>query len=77
MPSYIVKAKIDQIVTRNIQMQIVAGSEEEAEAKAKEALSEYPEPVTVKGVTRLLVNKSQYWIPRNIDLTTTKDKNND
>jgi len=77
MPSYSVIAKVDQIVTREVQLQVIASSEEEAEAKAREALGEYPKPVTVEGVRRVLVKKDQYWIPRNIDCRTTKEKNND
>jgi hypothetical protein len=67
MPTYSLFAKVDQIVTKEVKLQIVAGSEEEAEAKAREALQTYPEPVTVKGVDRILTSKSHYWIPRSIE----------
>lgn len=77
MPEYIVKAKVDQIVTREVQLKITAGSEEEAETKTREALAEYPQPVTVSGVSRILVGKSTYWIPRSIDLTTKIEKDNE
>lgn len=76
MPEYIVKAKVDQIVTKEIQLKISAGSEEEAELKAREALAEYPKPVTVPGISRLLVGKSTYWIPRNIDLSVRREEAN-
>jgi hypothetical protein len=67
MPTYSVSVKVDQIVTKDVKLQIVAGSEEEAETKAREALQTYPEPVTVKGVNRILTAKSHYWIPRSIE----------
>jgi hypothetical protein len=77
MPTYSIYAKVDQIVTKDVLLQIVAGSEEEAEAKAREALGEYPQPVAVEGVKRVLPKKSMYWIPRSIDLTTKIVKDNE
>jgi hypothetical protein len=67
MPTYSVSVKVDQIVTKDVKLQIVAGSEEEVEAKAREALQTYPEPVSVRGVRRILTAKSHYWIPRSIE----------
>ena len=76
MIDYIVKAKIDQIVTRNLELVVSANSEEEASVKVREALSEYPKPVTVEGISRILVLKSDYWIPRDIDLRVRKKEAN-
>jgi two-component SAPR family response regulator len=69
MPSYMMIAKIDQIVTKEVQLLVVAGSEEEAEDKARQALQMYPKPVTVDGVNRMVTNKASYWIPKSIEFS--------
>lgn len=76
MVDYVIKAKVDQIVTRNIELVISASSEEEAALKTRQALSEFPEKVTVDGVNKILVLKSHYWIPRDIDLNIRKKEAN-
>lgn len=73
MASYIMIAKIDQIVTREVQLLVVAGSEEDAESKARQALQEFPKPVTVEGVRRVVVSKTNYWIPKSIDFTSINE----
>lgn len=75
MPTYSVSVKVDQIVTKEVKLQVVAGSEEEAENKTREALQAYPEPVKVRGVDRILTAKSHYWIPRSIEfIKISEDK---
>jgi hypothetical protein len=74
MASYIMIAKVDQIVTREVQLLVVAGSEKEAEDKARQALQMFPKPVTVEGVDRMVVNKANYWIPKSIDFTSINEE---
>lgn len=74
MPSYIMIAKVDQIVTKEIQLTVNAGSEEEAENKAREALQLYPQPIFVEGVKRIITNKSTYWIPKSIEFSRLEEE---
>ena len=74
MPSYIMIAKVDQIVTKEVQLLVVAGSEEEAEDKARQALQMCPKPVTVDGVNRMVTNKATYWIPKSIEFGRIKEE---
>jgi len=74
MASYVMIAKVDQIVTREVQLLVVAGSEEEAEDKARQALQMFPKPVTVEGVQKMVVNKANYWIPKSVDFTSIKEE---
>ena len=74
MPKYIMIAKVNQIVTKEVQLLVSAGSEEEAEDKARQALQVYPKPVEVEGVDRMVTNKSNYWIPRDIEITKIKEE---
>lgn len=67
-----ITAQIDQIVTKEVQLLIEARSEEEAQEKARDALSTYPEPVATPGVLRMVTNKSHYWIPKSIDFLRIK-----
>ncbi len=75
LPTYRVTAKVDQIVTREIQLEVKAGSEEEAEAKARDALNVYPEPNTDSDVVSILPVKQHFWIPKSVDFTKTKKVN--
>lgn len=74
MPSYIMIAKVDQIVTKEVQLLVNAGSEEEAEDMARRALQTYPKPVEEPGVARMVTNKAHYWIPRDIEITKIKEE---
>ena len=74
MAKYSLRAKVDQIVTKEVQFLVVAGSEEEAEEKARNALQTYPEPVTDPDIKRILTQKSHYWIPRNIEFVESKEE---
>lgn len=74
MAKYIVIADVDQIVTKEVQLLIVAGSEEEAIVKARNALSEYPAPVNEPAVKRMVANKSRYWIPKSIDFKSVSEE---
>lgn len=67
MPEYQVTVKVDQIVTKEIRAQVVASSSDEAEAKVREAVQQYPDKVTVDGIRRMVTAKSHYWIPRTVD----------
>jgi hypothetical protein len=73
MGAYVLVAKVDQIVTKEVQLLVIAGSEEEATEKAREALSVYPEPVEVSGVNRIITNSSHYWIPKSVEFTEIKE----
>ena len=70
MTTYVVLAKVDQIVTKEVRLEITAGSEEEASKKALDALQEYPKAIQEAGVNRVVTIKSNYWIPRSIDVTS-------
>lgn len=74
MANYNVLAKIDQIVTKEVQLLISANSEEEAISKTREALEVYPQPIKVVGINRLVTNKSRYWIPRDIEIVTVEEE---
>lgn len=69
---YNVVAKLDRIVTKEVALVIEARSEEEAQAKAVEALQAYPGPVTTEGVRRMVTNKSNYWVPKDIEFIKTE-----
>jgi hypothetical protein len=73
--SYKVTAKVDQIVTREVHLVVTAGTEEEAEAKAREALQLYPQAIDpVLGVTNLLTVKQNFWIPKSVDIVKIKQE---
>lgn len=74
MGEYIVVAKIDQIVTKEVQLLVVAGSEEEAMQKATTALGEYPQPVHEPSVRRMVTNKAHYWIPKSIEFVQVEEE---
>jgi hypothetical protein len=71
MAEYEVRAKVDQIVTKEIRLSVVASSEEEATEKAREALQVYPAPHEVVGIRRIQTEKATYWIPRDIEFVET------
>lgn len=64
-----VTAKVDQIVTKQIDLVVAADSEEQAEAKAREALAVYPQAVeeNVVGIKSILTTKQHFWIPKSIE----------
>lgn len=68
MSRYQISVKVDQIVTKEVRLEVEASSPEEAEAKTKEALQTYPDKVMVEGINRMVTVKSHYWIPRDIDV---------
>lgn len=68
MAEYTIRAKVDQIVTSQLRIVVLASSEEEAYKKAREAVEEFPEPVSVAGIKRMGRLSARYWIPRNVDL---------
>ena len=70
---YTLKVKIDQIVTKEVRLLVVAASEDEAIEKSREALMIYPEPIETKGIRRIQTVNSRYWIPRDIDVVSIKE----
>ena len=72
MPLYELKAKIDQIVTKEVELIVEAGSEEEAADEAHRALCTYPHGVEAEKVRRIIPVKSHYWIPKSIDIIRSK-----
>lgn len=74
MKTYNVVAKVDQIVTKEVHLTIAAGSEEEAEAKARDALQTYPEPVEDRNVKRIVTAKQHYWIPKSVEFGQTREE---
>lgn len=62
-------AHVDQIVTKEVQLLVEARSEEEAEEKARQALADYPGPVSAEGIRRIVNIKSHYWIPKSIEFS--------
>lgn len=75
MPEYTLLAKVEQIVTKEIQMSVTASSQEDAKSKAEEALKSYPNPINCVGVDRILTKSSNYWVPSKIETTFLKRKN--
>lgn len=74
MARYSIIAKVDQIVTKEIRLEISAKNEKEAEAFARDALQVYPKPVPGNNVERIITNKSTYWIPRSIEFTQIEEE---
>lgn len=74
MASYITIAKVDQIVTKEVQLCVKAGSEEEAEAITRRALEDYPKPIKETNVLRVVTNKANYWIPRSIEIVQIREE---
>lgn len=79
MTYYEVKAKVDQIVTREFELLVAAnGGEEEVESLVREALSAYPKGVpNGKKLPRIEVVDSNYWIPRDIDIVSIEEREDD
>ena len=71
---YKLRVKVNQIVTREINLLVDANSEEDAERKAREALEEYPKPVKVGGVSSILVTKTNYWIPKDLEFVYNRSE---
>lgn len=67
MTEYLVVAKTDQVVTKEIQLLVEAENEGEAMAKATSALGEYPREVTEQGIKRIKSLSAHYWIPKAIE----------
>lgn len=76
--TYEVRAKVDQIVTREIHLTVTATSSEQAEDYARLALQEYPKAVNdLPAVKRIVTAKQTFWIPKSVELTsTTEEKEN-
>lgn len=72
MPDYLVRTKINQVVTRTIRLSIKAGSEEEATEIAKAAIEVYPEPIETDSIMRIVTEKAHYWIPRDVEFVDVK-----
>lgn len=74
LPKFLLQAKVDQIVTKDVSLQVEAVDEEEAVLKAREALQTFPDAIRVEGVQRVLASKSNYWIPRDIQIKSIKQE---
>lgn len=66
MPEFNLVANVEQVVKREIHLTVVADTKEQAEAYGAEALLEYPKPVVVPGVNRILVRQQEFKEPKRI-----------
>jgi hypothetical protein len=74
MPAYKVSAKVDQVVTRTVHMVMKADSPEDAEAKARTILAEYPNEVPYDPeVYRVVTTDTDYYIPKSIDVKVKEE----
>lgn len=71
---YRINAKVDQVVTKEVVIELEANSEDEAVDKARQALQTYPESHDVEGVTLMCTVKSEYYIPRDVTFPSVKRK---
>jgi hypothetical protein len=71
LPDYSFRVKIDQIVTREIDIEVTARDEEQGRYKAREAAEVHPEPVEIVGIKRILPVSQTYWIPRDVEIMET------
>ena len=74
MPTFNIKTKINQVVTREIALVVNALDEEEALLKTREALQVYPEPIEVQGISRIATRKMHFWIPRDIEIVEVNEE---
>lgn len=76
MPAFTIDVKVDQIVTKEIQLVIEAPDQAEAERKARAVLQDYPaETAYDPMIHRIITRKSRYWIPKSIDFISVKEEN--
>lgn len=75
MNEYIIVVKTDQVVTKEIKVNIAAESEDEAKEVILRALETYPAEVTEPAISRMLTTKSHCWIPKSIEFLTVNEKN--
>lgn len=68
MAEYKLQIKVNQIVTKDIEVSVLARNEEQAVQKAREVLEVYPKPHEVRGVPMVRTTKAEYWIPRDIEV---------
>ena len=76
MSLYDVTVKVDQIVTKEVNLTVEANSEEEAESFSRQALDTYPKPVACPNVKTIVTTKSTYWIPKSLDFMSIKQVKN-
>lgn len=62
------KIKVDQIVTREIEVLSSGRDEEQARERAIEAIHVYPQPLEIEGIKKIRTVKETYWTPRDIDI---------
>lgn len=74
MAEYEVLVSVNQIVTRDVELVVVASSEEEVCAKVREALEQFPKGVDDLDVKEIRVVKANYWIPRDIDFKSINER---
>jgi hypothetical protein len=66
MKTFKVISDVDQIVTRTVELLVVATDEEDAQKKATSALGEYPEAVTNSHIKGICVVDQHFWIPKSV-----------
>lgn len=74
MPTFNIKTKLNQVVTREISLVVDAVDDEEATAKVREALNTYPDPIEVQGISRIATRKMHFWIPRDIEFIEIREE---
>jgi len=69
---YHVTAKVDQVVTSQVEFIVNASDKEEAEQTLRALLEDFPKKTTVEGVDRAVVTEVHHWIPRSIEFLKIK-----
>lgn len=72
MDKFVIKVKVDQVVTREVLVEVEAKTKERAEEISTEFLQTYPEPTYFPEVSRAVTTKSHYWIPRSTEILESK-----
>lgn len=68
--TFVVKATVNQVVTKQVSLEVSAENEQEAMEKSREALQTYPDKVEVEGITRIQTTGIDHWIPRDIEFVS-------
>ena len=74
MAKFEVVAEVNQLVTKKVRLLVKARNKEAAALKTHEALQEYPDPVTVRGVERIQTVDIQHWVPRDIEVKKVSEE---
>jgi hypothetical protein len=71
---FIVKATVDQSVTRYVKLELDAFDEEDAMFKATEALKEFPRAVQTNSIHRMISTKDEYTVPSSVEFTEVREE---